>query len=54
VNVWDFCKITSVFAVSPRVAREISAAGIRLAEEEGLTGHARAMRARLEEGEEAR
>jgi histidinol dehydrogenase len=52
VNVWDFCKITSVFAVSPRVAREISAAGIRLAEEEGLTGHARAMRARLEEGED--
>ena len=54
VNVWDFCKITSVFAVSPRVAREISAAGIRLAEEEGLTGHARAMRARLEEGEDVR
>jgi histidinol dehydrogenase len=54
VNVWDFLKITSVFGVSPRVAREISAAGIRLAEEEGLTGHARAMRARLEEGEEAR
>lgn len=54
VNVWDFVKITSVFGVSPQVAREISPAGIRLAEEEGLTGHARAMRARLEEGEEAR
>jgi len=48
VNVWDFVKITSVFGVGPDTARRVSASGITLAEEEGLTGHARAMRLRLE------
>ncbi|NLD43934.1 MAG: histidinol dehydrogenase [Chloroflexi bacterium] len=54
VNVWDFVKITSVFGVTAALAQEISPAGIRLAEEEGLTAHARAMRLRLNhvEGEE--
>jgi len=47
VNVWDFVKITSVFGAGADVVREISPAGILLAEEEGLTAHAQAMRARL-------
>jgi len=46
VNVWDFVKITSVFGVSPSVVRGLSPSGIRLAEEEGLTAHAEAMRLR--------
>ncbi|MHB1295923.1 MAG: histidinol dehydrogenase [Anaerolineae bacterium] len=49
VNVWDFAKITSVFGVSAGVARQVSAAGITLAEREGLTAHAEAMRVRLQE-----
>lgn len=49
VNVWDFVKITSVFAVSPAVARAVSPAAIALAEKEGLTAHAQAVRLRLEE-----
>jgi histidinol dehydrogenase len=48
LNVWDFVKITSVFGVGPRVAQAVSPAGILLAEEEGLTAHAHAMRLRLE------
>jgi len=48
INVWDFCKITSVFGVGPATVDRISRAGITLAEEEGLTGHANAMRLRLE------
>jgi histidinol dehydrogenase len=54
VNVWDFCKITSVFGVSPAVARELSPYAITLAEEEGLTAHAEAVRLRLAGGEEGR
>ncbi|MBC7255530.1 MAG: histidinol dehydrogenase, partial [Chloroflexi bacterium] len=47
VNVWDFLKITSIFSVSAPTAREISPAAIVLAEEEGLTAHAEAIRLRL-------
>ncbi len=47
VNVWDFLKITSVFSVSAPTARQISPAAIVLAEEEGLTAHAEAIRLRL-------
>jgi histidinol dehydrogenase len=47
VNVWDFVKITSVFGVSPAVVRELSAHAILLAETEGLTAHAQAVRMRL-------
>lgn len=56
INVSDFCKITSVFGVGPATARRVSDAGVTLAEEEGLTGHARAMRLRIEylDGREAR
>ena len=48
LNVWDFIKITSVFGVSPGVAQQISAAGIAIAEKEGLTAHSRAMRMRAD------
>jgi histidinol dehydrogenase len=47
VNVWDFIKITSVFAVGANTARELSPAAILLAEKEGLDAHARAIRVRL-------
>ena len=49
LNVHDFIKITSVFGVSASVARQITAAGITIAEKEGLTAHARAMHLRLDE-----
>ena len=48
VNVWDFVKVTSVFGVSPDVARQISPAAITIAEKEGLTAHAQAIRMRWE------
>jgi histidinol dehydrogenase len=47
VNVWDFVKITSVFGVGPDTARAISPAALALAEKEGLTAHAQAVRMRL-------
>ena len=52
VNVWDFVKVTSVFGVSPAGARAISPAAITLAEEEGLTAHAQAIRLRMQRLEE--
>lgn len=54
LNVSDFLKITSIFAPGPDTRREVSEAAMRLAEEEGLTAHAQAIRVRqdeLEEGE---
>ena len=56
LNVWDFVKIISVFGVSPGVARQISGPAVAIAEEEGLTAHAQAIRLRmhkLQEGEGA-
>jgi len=53
VNVWDFVKITSVFGLGPDVAHEISDAAIAIAEEEGLTAHAQAIRVRMDELEKA-
>ena len=50
-NVWDFLKITSVFGLGPSTARELSAAAITIAEKEGLTAHAQAVRRRLIETE---
>ncbi|NLG28482.1 MAG: histidinol dehydrogenase [Chloroflexi bacterium] len=47
VNVWDFVKITSVFAVGPATACEIGPAAVTIAEREGLTAHAQAVRLRL-------
>ncbi len=50
VNVWDFCKITSVFGVSAATTRAIAPAALVLAEEEGLTAHAQAVRLRCQSG----
>ena len=52
VNVWDFVKITSVFGLGPQTTRAISPAAIIIAEEEGLTAHAQAIRMRLQALEE--
>jgi len=49
LNVGDFLKITSVFGLAPSTARELGAAAIAIAEVEGLTAHAQAVRMRLEE-----
>ncbi len=48
VNIWDFVKITSVFNVSREALPELSDIAITLAQEEGLTAHAQAVRLRLE------
>ncbi len=47
LNVNDFVKITSVFSVSAREANELGEHAATLAEAEGLTGHANAIRRRL-------
>jgi histidinol dehydrogenase len=52
LNVWDFLRITSVFAPSSSESRRLSGTAITLAEAEGLTAHAEALRRRMagEEG----
>ncbi len=52
VQVWDFVKITSVFGVGSETARQTSAAAATLADLEGFTAHANAVRIRLEELQE--
>lgn len=47
LNVNDFVKITSVFSVSAREANELGERAAMLAEAEGLTGHAAAIRKRV-------
>jgi len=47
VNLWDFIKITSVFGVSREQASRMSREAIDLAEQEGLSAHAAAVRIRL-------
>ena len=47
LNVNDFVKITSVFSVSAREANELGERAAILAETEGLTGHAEAIRKRM-------
>lgn len=47
LNVNDFVKITSVFSVSARAARELGEHAATLAEAEGLTAHAAAIRRRM-------
>ena len=54
LNVWDFVKITSIFGVGASMARDLSDAAIAIAEDEGLTAHAQAIRARLRDLEERR
>ncbi len=49
VNVWDFCKITSIFGASRATVRRTGRAAIALAEQEELTAHAQAVRLRLSE-----
>ncbi len=51
LNVNDFVKITSVFSVSAREARELGEHAATLAEAEGLTAHAKAIRKRVARGE---
>ncbi|MEK7847463.1 MAG: histidinol dehydrogenase, partial [Chloroflexota bacterium] len=48
LTVYDFLKVTSVVAADARAFREAGPAAARLARAEGLTGHARAIEARLE------
>jgi histidinol dehydrogenase len=45
-NVWDFVKITSVFAPAQSTVEALSFAAAQLAEAEGLTAHAAAIRRR--------
>jgi len=47
LNVNDFVKITSVFSISARAARELGQHAALLAEVEGLTAHAAAIRRRM-------
>jgi histidinol dehydrogenase len=48
VNLWDYVKITSVFGVSREESAAMSSEAIDLAEAEGLSAHAAAVRARLQ------
>jgi len=45
-NVWDFVKITSVFAPAPATSARLGEAASILARQEGLTAHAAAIEAR--------
>lgn len=47
LNVNDFCKITSVFSISAQQAQTLGEHAATLAESEGLTGHANAIRQRM-------
>ncbi len=49
VNVLDFIKVTSLVALTEDTTRKLSQATITLAEAEGLTAHAEAMRCRVRE-----
>ncbi len=48
VNVTDFQKVISIIGANPRAVTELGPATIRLAEAEGLGGHAASIRRRLE------
>jgi histidinol dehydrogenase len=45
-NVWDFIKLTSIFAPAQSTVEDLSSAAARLADAEGLTAHAAAIRRR--------
>ncbi len=47
LNVWDFVKIISVFGLNRRGVEGLAPAAIALAEAEGFTAHAEAIRTRL-------
>jgi histidinol dehydrogenase len=48
-NVWDFVKITSVFAPAGSTIQEIAPSAVTIAKAEGLTAHAEAIRQRQRE-----
>lgn len=48
VNVRDFQKIISIFGVGPKTLEETGPSAMRIAEAEGLLGHARAIQVRLD------
>jgi histidinol dehydrogenase len=50
-NVWDYIKITSVFAPAKATVRRIAPSAITIAEAEGLTAHAAAIERRRDEPE---
>ncbi len=47
LNVWDFVKMTSIFAPSASESQRLAEAGMALAEAEGFTAHAEAIRRRV-------
>jgi len=47
VTVLDFIKIINVFGISPQEGKSLSATAAAIADSEGLTGHANAVRCRL-------
>ncbi len=47
LNVWDFVKIISIFGLNEQGVAELAPAAITLAEAEGFTAHAEAIRMRL-------
>jgi len=47
LNVWDFVKIISVFGLNEQGVQDLAPAAITLAEAEGFTAHAEAIRMRL-------
>ena len=53
LNVDDFQKVISLVGLNERALRRIGPAAVRLAEAEGLTAHAAAVRARLEPTDQA-
>lgn len=50
INVEEFLKVISLFALNDRALRDLGPAAITLAEAEGFTAHAAAVRRRLEDG----
>jgi histidinol dehydrogenase len=50
LNVWDFLKVTSLFALSREQTLAIGPAAIAIAEAEGFTAHAEAIRHRMRGG----
>ena len=51
IGVHDFLKVTSTVNLNSTFAKQIGPAGVRIARAEGLDGHARAIEARIEEGD---
>jgi histidinol dehydrogenase len=54
LNVWDFVRITSLFAVSASQSRHLAGPAAVLAEAEGFTAHAEAIRRRVADKDKTR